>query len=52
MKNKVKELEKLTDNVVKWLAENQDPHTSIIITSTSVKMVQDVMGSPNITKYI
>lgn len=36
------EFESIVRPVIKWLAENQHPHTSLIITSTHAELVEGV----------
>ena len=37
-----KTFEEVVKEVMKWLAENHHPHTTIIITSTSAELVEGV----------
>lgn len=43
---KFKEFERLVTPLYKWLQDNYDPHTSIIIECGYAKIVVDTMGIP------
>ena len=45
-KSKLDELEELVRPIAEYLRENYHPHASIIITETSAKVVEDLMGTP------
>lgn len=44
---KMDSLEEVTQPVVKFLLENYNPHTSIIITSERIVVVEDVLSIPH-----
>ena len=37
-----KTFEEVVKEIMKWLAENQHPHTTIIVTSTSAELVEGI----------
>ncbi len=41
---KQKEFESIVRPAMKWLAENQHPHTRLIITSTDAELVEGLMS--------
>lgn len=43
------ELEKITQSLVEWLRNNSHPHTSIIVTDTSIRLVEDIASIPYTT---
>lgn len=49
--NRIKEFEELAKPLVKWLNENYHPHVTVIITPTSVELMEGLFTSP-ITEYI
>ena len=55
MKVDFKDIEKMTElgkPLIKWLNENFHPHCSIVITPTSIELIECVMKNPNIEDYI
>ena len=50
-KEEIKELEKIADPIVKFINNNFDPHTSVIINYTGVRLLSDKCFIP-IDKYI
>lgn len=44
---KLKEFDKLADSLVKWLNDNHDPHTMIIIRPDRAVLLREEMGVPN-----
>lgn len=44
--NEFKELEKVCIPVVEYLKKNHNPHCTIVITDTYVKVVSDEIGMP------
>lgn len=44
---KMDSLEEVTQPVVKFLLENYNPHTSIIIASERIVVVEDVLSIPH-----
>lgn len=47
-----KGFEELMRPVIKYLAENHHPHTSIIVTSTNAELVEGVRSTGKIMDYI
>ncbi len=45
-KEKLAEFEKLARPLIKYLNDNHDPHTTIIITTTNAEMLQGLMAFP------
>ena len=50
-KEKKESLEKVVRPVIKWLNENQHPHTKIIIYSNNFKLLEGIIGM-TINDYI
>jgi hypothetical protein len=50
-KVKLAEFDKLTDPLVKYLNENYDPHTTIIIRTNGSELLRGEMGIPNDKYY-
>lgn len=44
MKDEMEEFKEIVKPVIKWLADNFHPHTSIQIDSTSAELVEGVRG--------
>lgn len=49
---KLKELEEISKPVIKYLCNNYCPHTTIIITPTSVEVLESIQSVPNINEFI
>lgn len=45
-KAKMRKLQEVTSGVVKYLRENYNPHATIIVSSTHVKVVEDAISIP------
>ncbi len=45
-------LEEVTQPVVKFLLENYNPNTSIIITSERIVVVEDVLSIPHTNQFV
>lgn len=42
----IKKLEKICKPIVKFLKENYDPYSTIVITDTHIKLTRDEVGIP------
>jgi hypothetical protein len=51
-KEKLAELKQAAEPLMKYLAENYHPHTSTVVTSTSVELLEGVMSVRNIYDFI
>jgi hypothetical protein len=51
MKEKIKELTKISEPVINFIKENYNPHTTIIISEDSIKVVTDEMNIPLINQF-
>lgn len=51
MKEKIKELNKISEPVINFIKENYNPHTTIIISEDSIKVVTDEMNIPLINQF-
>jgi hypothetical protein len=47
-----KDFETAVRPLIKWMAENQHPHTKIIITSTGAELLEGVKVAGEITEYL
>lgn len=46
------ELKEAATPLIKYLNENHHPHVTVIVTSTSVELLEGKMGLPNIYEFI
>ena len=44
--NTEEKLQEITKPIIKFLKENYDPHTTIVITTEHIKIVRDELGIP------
>lgn len=51
MEEKIKELTKISEPVINFIKENYNPHTTIIISEDSIKVVTDEMNIPLINQF-
>lgn len=51
MEEKIKELNKISEPVINFIKENYNPHTTIIISEDSIKVVTDEMNIPLINQF-
>jgi hypothetical protein len=51
-KEKVEEFEKITRPLIKWLAENHNPHCAIVVTNTNAELIEGKMSTGEILDYI
>ena len=51
MKEKIKELTKISEPVINFIKENYNPHTTIIISEESIEVVTDEMNIPLINQF-
>jgi len=49
---KINELTELAKPMIKYLNDNHHPHVTVIITPTSVELLEGIMSNPNIEDYI
>lgn len=52
VKQKIYDLRKASNDLIKYLAENYDPHVTAIVTSTSVELVGRLINIPNILDHL
>lgn len=50
-KSCIKELTKISEPVINFIKENYNPHTTIIISEDSIKVVTDEMNIPLINQF-
>lgn len=46
MEEKIKELEQLGEPIVDYLKNNWDPHCTVIITDSHIRLIRDEIGIP------
>ena len=46
MEDKIKELEKIANPIINYIKENYNPHTTVIISEDSIKVVTDEISIP------
>lgn len=46
MEGNIKELEEITKPLIKFIKENYNPHTSIVVNEKSIKVVSDEINIP------
>ena len=51
MEEKIKELNKISEPVINFIKENYNPHTTIIISEDSIKVVTDEINIPLINQF-
>jgi len=51
-KEKINELTELAKPMIKYLNDNHHPYVTVIITPTSVELLEGIMSNPNIEDYI
>lgn len=51
MEEKIKELNKISEPVINFIKENYNPHTTIIISEDSIKVVTDEINIPLINWF-
>ena len=49
---KLNELKTLAEPLIKYLNENHHPHVSVIVTPTSVELLESKMCFPNIMDFV
>lgn len=50
--DKQKEFEAVCRPVIKWLAENGNPHHTVIVTTTGAELLSGEMCTPQILDYV
>lgn len=51
MKEKIKELTKISEPVINFIKNNYNPHTTVIINEDSIKVVTDEINIPLINQF-
>lgn len=51
-KHNLSEFESASEPLIKYLCENHHPHVTVIVTSTSIELLESTMCNPKIHKYL
>lgn len=51
MEDKIAELNKIAEPVIRFIKENYNPHTTIVINEDSIKVVIDKINIPLISRF-
>lgn len=49
---KLDQLQKAAEPLLKYLCENHHPHVTAIVTGTSIELMEGIMSIPQITDFI